>query len=343
MNKEIDIERFLDLSGSIPIIDVRSPGEFEHAHIPGAYNLPLFNNLEREIVGTTYKKIGREDAILKGLELVGVKLADFVRSAKKISLENKLLVHCWRGGMRSASMAWLLNTAGIETQTLIGGYKSYRRYIKTQFARKAKILVLGGMTGSGKTELLYHLQNSNQQVIDLEKLANHKGSAFGALGQAEQCSTEQFENLLYEEWKNLDFEKIVWFEDESQAIGKIRIPEEIYIQMRKSHLINVIISKEIRIERLFKEYGNFNLELLKNALSKIKKRLGGLNAAKAIEAIENNDIKQAIDISLIYYDKAYLYGLSNREIDKIHDVRLDGPEHEKNALKILQSIEGIYI
>jgi tRNA 2-selenouridine synthase len=341
MNSNIDIEQFLELSETTPIIDVRAPVEYNHAHIPGAYNIPLFSDEEREKVGTLYKKTGRDEAILLGLELVGLKLGDLVRSAKKISRENKILVHCWRGGMRSSSMAWLLNTAGIETKVLNGGYKTYRRYVKSQFEKKAKLAILGGMTGSGKTEILKHLHQNGQQFIDLEKLANHKGSAFGALGQEEQCSTEQFENLLFQQWIKLDLSKVTWLEDESQAIGRIRIPEEIYNQIRESALIQIIIPKQLRINRLNEEYGSFEHDLLINSIERIKKRLGGLNTNLATEAIHNQDIKKAIDISLAYYDKAYLFGLSKRTKESIYDLPLDGIDPKINAQKVLQFYQSL--
>jgi tRNA 2-selenouridine synthase len=335
MVKHIDIEEFLELSENIPIVDVRSPKEYDHARIPGAFNIPLFDDKEREKVGTLYKQKGRDEAILCGLELVGPKLGNLVREAKKLSTDNKILVHCWRGGMRSGSMAWLLGTAGMDVKVLNGGYKTYRRHVKSLFQKQANIVILGGMTGSGKTEILAELNELGEQVVDLEGLANHKGSAFGALGQEEQCSTEQFENLLFNEWKKLDLEKPVWLEDESQAIGKIRIPEEVFVQIRENHLINVIIPKELRIQRLLKEYGNFDKELLVSSVLKIKKRLGGLNTAIAIDSINNQQIDKAIDFSLTYYDKAYQYGLSKRNQDKILNLELKQIDPKENASIIL--------
>ena len=336
MQKIIEIEEFLNLADEIPVIDVRAPKEYIHAHIPGAYNIPLFDDDEREKVGTLYKQKGRDEAILCGLELAGPKLGNLVREAKKIAPGNKVLVHCWRGGMRSASMAWLLSTAGMDVRILSGGYKTYRRHLKSSFQKKAQIIILGGMTGSGKTEILTNLKKLNQQVIDLEAYANHKGSAFGGLGQEEQCSTEQFENLIFNEWKLLDFNKPVWLEDESQAIGKIRIPEEIYEQIRENVLINIIIPKELRIKRLLKEYGHFDKELLIHSVLKIAKRLGGLNTSLAIDSINNQNIGKAIDLSLIYYDKAYQFGLSKRDTHKIYDLGLNGIDPGENAAIILE-------
>jgi tRNA 2-selenouridine synthase len=132
MSKKIEIDKFLELSKSTAIIDVRSPKEFAEGHIPGAFNIPLFNDDERAIVGTNYKKNGKETAVFSGLEIVGRKLVPIVKQAKEISRNNNLLVHCWRGGMRSSSMAWLFETIGLKTQVLEGGYKAYRKNFKSK-------------------------------------------------------------------------------------------------------------------------------------------------------------------------------------------------------------------
>ncbi len=335
MTQQLEISEFIEQSEHIPVIDVRTPAEFAHAHISGAINIPIFTNEERTQVGTSYKKQGKDKAVILGLELVGSKLAGFVKQAKKIAVNNKLLVHCWRGGMRSASMAWLFDTAGIQTTTLNGGYKSYRRHIKDSFAKNYKLIVLGGMTGSGKTEILKAMAEQGEQFIDLEKLAHHKGSAFGSLGQLEQYSTEQFENNLYEDWKKLDEGRIVWLEDESQAIGSVRLPEELYIRIRKSPVLKVNLPKSERINWLVKDYGSFDKEKLKSAVLRIQKRLGGLRAKEAIQSIEMNDFHKVADITLEYYDKAYNYGLKMREENSVFDIDLNKIMPDENAKKII--------
>lgn len=335
MVESLNINDFLKQAEKIPVIDVRTPAEFEHAHIPGAYNIPLFSNEERAQVGTTYKKQGKELAVELGLKLVGSKLYDFVRQAKKIAKDKKLLVHCWRGGMRSASMAWLFQTAGLDVKTLEGGYKAYRRYVKRFFAQDFKLIVLGGMTGSGKTGILEAMQAMGEQVINIEKIARHKGSAFGALGEKKQPSTEQFENNLYESCKNINIEKEVWVEDESQAVGYVRIPEELYVQIRKAPIIKVNIPKNERIRYLLDEYGHFDKELLEKSILKIKKRLGGQQTQEAINALYEGNIVKAIEISLNYYDKAYNYGISKRNPDLIFEMNLGKIDVRENAHKIL--------
>jgi tRNA 2-selenouridine synthase len=341
MVKQINIERFFDLTETIPVIDVRSPKEFEHAHIPGAINLPLFSNEERARVGICYKNEGRQAAVLLGLEIAGPKLAYFALKAQELSVNNQLVIHCWRGGMRSSSMAWLFGTLGIKTFVLEGGYKAYRRFIKNRFAEKANFIVLGGLTGSGKTEILKELAKMGQQVIDLEDLANHKGSAFGALGQNAQTSTEQFENNLYEIWKTLDLNRPIWIEDESKTIGKIGVPDELYWKIRNATVIAVDLPVNERLSYLLREYGDFSANELKESLTKIKKRLGGKDFTIAVEAIANDNIESAAVIALNYYDKAYRYGLSKRNTEKVHHIELNSIDHKRNASEVLKLLEKI--
>jgi len=308
---------FLQLSLQIPIIDVRAPEEYLQGHIPGAINLPLFDDDERAAVGITYTRTGRDAAMLKGLEISGPKLQDFVRQAKKITSTGELLLHCWRGGMRSEAMAWLFTFSGIKTTVLEGGYKAYRRYIRQSFTNGQQVLVLGGMTGSGKTETLKHLSSLGEQVLDLEALAHHKGSAFGALGQADQPTNEQFENDLAHQWLALDSRKPVWIEDESRNIGKVIIPEQLFIKMSTAPLAFIDIPFEIRVERLMKEYGGFDAAMLSSLIDRISKRIGGDIANSAKISLRQGDIKNAVSIVLAYYDKTYQYGISKRDKSKI--------------------------
>ena len=154
MIEKIDIETFLKLSNEIPVIDVRSPSEYKQGHIPGAINIPLFTDEERAEVGTTYKRKSKQDAVILGLKIVGPKMQSFAKTALKTANKNRVLMHCWRGGMRSESMAWLFSTIGIETKLLKNGYKSYRAFIKKELSKPYKLIILSGYTGSGKTEIL---------------------------------------------------------------------------------------------------------------------------------------------------------------------------------------------
>lgn len=310
----IPIEAFLEQQkAGNPIIDVRSPAEFEAGHIPGALNIPLFSNEERAEVGTLYKQSGQEPAILRGLEIIGPKMAGFVRRAKEIPFQDQLLVHCWRGGMRSGSFGWLLNTAGLQAVTLAGGYKSYRHELLTFFDTRFPLYILTGGTGSGKTELLHLLREKGEQVVDLEGLAHHKGSVFGGMGQQEQPPSEQFQNELFLQMKEMDLSRPIWLEDESISLGNVFIPHPLWNQLRRAPLIRTELSRPARVERLVKEYGQFDSKELAAAIQKIGKRLGGQHAKAALEALEKNNLEEVASILLTYYDKAYEIGISKRK------------------------------
>ncbi len=340
---KVNVEYFLDHRQDAPLVDVRSPAEYSHAHIPGAVNIPLFDNEERAIVGTLYKKSGKEAAILKGLEITGPKLTAFVKKARTIAPHKKLFIHCWRGGMRSESMAWLFETSGIQSTIIEGGYKAYRQYIKAAFDQPTVFLILGGMTGSGKTYILRNLKMLGEQVVDLEGLANHKGSAFGGIAQDQQPSTEQFENNLFEEWSNLNLKKPVWLEDESKAIGKVHIPGEIFVKMRKSKVIEIRRSKEQRVKILEDDYAALDPEELKQSVLRISKRLGGLKTKEIIDAIENKSFGNAIGMVLDYYDKTYLKGLGSRDPSTIFPVYLQSDNLMENAKTVRHFVREEFI
>lgn len=325
---------FLEKSISIPLIDVRSPAEYAHAHIPGAVNLPLFDNAERAQVGTCYKQVGRDEAVLLGLELVGPKLADFVKTTRQIAPNGEVLLHCWRGGMRSGSFAWLLETAGFKTYTLVGGYKAYRSQVLAAFEQPHQIFILGGKTGSGKTEILHELSKIGAQMIDLEGIANHKGSSYGAIGQAGQPSSEQFENDLYHHWQTLDATRPLWLEDESRSIGTCTIPQELWVQMRNAPVAFIDLPKAARVARLVQEYACYDHTLLLQATDRIKNRLGGQHYKAALEALDQRDYAQVADLTLNYYDKAYLHGLSKRTDSEVFtiDVQADSPKQTAQML-----------
>jgi tRNA 2-selenouridine synthase len=334
----LPIDNFLEKVKTIPLVDVRSPKEFEQGHIPGAINMPLFDNDERAAVGTKYKQTGKDAAVLLGLEFVGPKMADFVRNSRKIALNGEILVHCWRGGMRSGSFAWLLNTAGLHAETLQHGYKAYRQYVLDFFEKPQNLLILGGKTGSGKTEILEKMQELGEQVIDLEGLAHHKGSSYGAINELPQPTTEQFENNLYEEWQKLDFSGRIWLEDESKNIGSVHIPNGLWNQMRQARVVFANVPKEIRIRRLVQMYTDCDVNLLREATQRIEKRLGGLDFKLAMQALEEKDFARVADLTLNYYDKAYLYGIAQRLPEKVQTIVLSEEDSLANAKTILSEI-----
>ncbi len=340
--QKITIEQFLELAKQHPVLDVRSPGEYTHAHIPTAHSLPLFTDEERKQVGTAYKQQSREAAIKMGLDYFGVKMKAMVEQAESIAadfskknIDSKtqvppswggggILVHCWRGGMRSAAVAWLLDMYGFKVYQLTGGYKAYRKWVRDQFEKEYNFNIIGGYTGSGKTLLLHELEKNNKTIIDLEKLANHKGSAFGAMGK--QPGQEMFENFLAEKLhaasNNLQalsdssspFRGLegIYIEDESQRIGNLQLPMPLWYTMRKSPVYFMDIAFEERLDYITGEYGKQSKQMLQDAIVRIQKRLGGLETKNALQFLEEDNYKECFRILLSYYDKWYYKGLYNR-------------------------------
>lgn len=330
--ERIDIGYFLKLSEDFPILDVRSPEEFTHAHIPDAFSVPIFSDDQRKIIGTAYVKESRQIAVDHGLEFFSERmkmLHEEVRvmindlGKEKNSKQNTLLIYCWRGGMRSEAVAWLLNLYGFKIYVLRGGYKAYRKWALALFEKKYTLKVLGGFTGSGKTVVLKELQRKGEIIIDLERLASHKGSAFGSLGEDPQPTHEMFENLLaIELWKietlynGTDCTKNelpIWIEDESVHIGTVGIPKIFWQQMRNSPLLFLDVPFDERVKFIVNSYGEFEKQELINCILRIQKRLGGLNAKNAIQYLSTGDLNSAFAILLKYYDKMYGESLYNRE------------------------------
>lgn len=345
----IDIPALLKMSCEHPVIDVRSEGEFAHAHFPGAISVPLFDNEERGIIGTAYKKESKQKAIKIGLKMFGKKMVDIVEKLERI-LDNEpgrlvsktVIVHCWRGGMRSGGVGWLLDLYGFKVYTLTGGYKAFRRWSMQQLEKDYSLQVIGGYTGSGKTGVLQEMKKRNVPVIDLEDLARHKGSAFGNIGMPPQPSQEMFENLLALELfkaddscRTDDSYKLtddgqktdtfllstvnsqpsicIWIEDESQRIGLVNLPTSFYKMMRSKTLYFLNVPFTERLKHIVAEYGKADKEELIKAVTRIEKRLGGLEAKTAVKHLTEDNLELSFQILLKYYDKQYLKGLQTRE------------------------------
>jgi tRNA 2-selenouridine synthase len=297
-----------------PIFDARTPSEFRDGHLPGAINLPLFSDAERAEVGTLYKQEGRREAILCGLDAVGPKMRWLVEEVEREAQPPaKVLVHCWRGGMRSSSLAWLLETYGFEVTVLDGGYKAYRRHVLEVCETELPgLVVVGGLTGCGKTEVLDELRALGEQVIDLEGLANHRGSSFGGI-ERDEVTQQQFDNDLAGVIAGLDPSKPVWVEDESRMVGRCRVPVPLFEQKKDAPMICLEVPRPQRLERLVDEYGAHPVDELIEAFERIKKRLGAERFQIALEAIESGDLEPACHEALRYYDKAYSYGIEERD------------------------------
>lgn len=332
MESRLSAPDFLAERAARVVLDVRSPGEYAQGHIPGAVSFPLFSDEERAQVGIFYKQKSKEAALELGLEIVGPKMAGFVRRAGELAPERRLAVHCWRGGQRSGSMAWLLRQAGFDVVTLEGGYKNYRRHVLDSFGNwNLKIMVVGGKTGTGKTKILHALRDLGEQIIDLEKLAHHKGSAFGFIGEAPQPTVEQFENDLFDALLALAPTQRVWIENESRSIGRVYVPEGFWASMKNAPLLNIEIPDEARVQNLLADYVSTDKAALETAFRKIDKKLGGQHLKAALEALAGDDFATAARIALHYYDKTYQHCLDTNPSPDIRYLKFEYGKPEKIA------------
>lgn len=344
--RRLPIQDFLSQLADAIVIDVRSPAEYAQGHIPGAVNLPLFTNEERKVVGTAYKQESREKAIKIGLDYFGPKMRGIVEQVEGMcevrntkydsdfgsdkpqtpNPKPQILLYCWRGGMRSGAIAWLLQLYGFDVAVLAGGYKAFRTHVLKTFGQPFPFKVIGGYTGSGKTELLQSLKTKDEAIIDLEAIARHKGSAFGNIGMPKQPTQEMFENQLSLELLAVSSKQEhsglsssfkgtggIWIEDESQRIGQLNIPSALWKTVRQSPVYFLQIPFDERLKHIVEEYGAMEKCALGEAIRRISKRLGGLQTKEALRHLEEGAITNCFSILLSYYDKHYLKGLHNRE------------------------------
>jgi len=323
------VEAFLAAAG--PLIDLRSPAEFAQGHIPGATNLPLFDNDERAEIGTLYKQQGRQVAVLRGLALVGPRMESLGTALLAALAEHRiessaaapshnapcLRLHCWRGGMRSGSVAWLAGQLDLPVLLLGGGYKAYRNWVLELFERPWPLRLLGGRTGTGKTDLLLALQERGVAVLDLEGRAHHRGSSFGALGLPPQPSSEHYENLLAADLAALQGAGEIWLEAESSQVGRCRIPNGLWLQMKAAPALQVERPLAWRVEQLVAVYGCQDPTDLAEATRRIAKRLGPQRTALALEAIAAADWATACRQMLDYYDRCYDHDLSSHAVQAV--------------------------
>jgi len=292
-------------------------------------------------VGTIYKKMGRIPAIEKGLEIVGPKMALFVQQAMKIAQLSQVCIYCWRGGMRSESMAWLFERVDIKCHLLEGGYKSYRNYLLERVGDIPNLIVIEGSTGSGKTEILQMLRTINEQIIDLEDIANHKGSVFGGIGQEPQPTTQQFQNKIYDEILGFDLSKRVWIEGESQTVGRVFLPDPLWACMNSAQNFEIIVPREERIGRLVREYGSLPSEMMENAISAIVQRLGDQRMREILLLYRENDLTMVADKLLEYYDQTYRYSREKYK-KKITEIILPDADTTSNATILLNRATELF-
>jgi len=315
-----------------PLIDVRSPSEYEYGHIPGAINISLLNDEQRHLVGILFKKNGQTAAVELGFELIGHLFHLYIKQARAVAPNGRVYLYCWRGGLRSNTMAWILSAAGFDVTIIENGYKSYRRLALKVFTSFSRFLVISGATGAGKTEILHQLNSAGEVILDLEAIANHKGSVFGAFGQKPQSTQEHFENLIALELFRKASASVIWVEHESRMIGKLRIPDGVYSRLLSSPIVLIERSFSQRKSRILLEYGIFPNELLATQTALLRPRLGNDATKFALEALHADDKNTWVDIMLNYYDKSYSFAFQKQAPKKVVNIN---SEHIKAAELII--------
>ncbi len=334
----LSIEDFLRLrDAGHPVIDVRSPSEYRRGHIKAAHSLPLLQDDERAKVGTLYVREGRQQAFLEGLRTVQTRFTAMTqRLISLAATERPLLIYCWRGGMRSNSVAQLARWAGLSAATLRGGYKAYRRHLLEVFEKGPfSLRVLAGFTGSGKTDVLHAMAQQGAQILDLEALARHRGSVFGHLMMPRQPATQQFQNDLFESLRTLDFQKTIWVEDESFRIGSVVLPEPFYRRLRQAPAVLVDVPFEERLQRILASYGKAPLSALRQAASRLERYLPLPIWRQVMTHLRQGRIPDAAALLLHYYDRKYAHGMARRFPHRLPRIDAANKSPEQIARELL--------
>ncbi|MBI3032160.1 tRNA 2-selenouridine(34) synthase MnmH [Candidatus Woesearchaeota archaeon] len=326
MVEKITIQKCIDQN--FVFFDTRTPNEFAEDHIPGAISLPLFSNEERAIVGTIYKQVGKEQAIEEGIKYFSAKLDTFFKEVKQYK-QQKIVIYCWRGGMRSKAVASFLESIGFDVFQLEGGHKAYRTYVREQLPKISlpkNILVLWGLTGVGKTELLITLKKQEYNTLDLEGLAQHRSSMFGGIGLKPRTQ-KMFESYLFQALKTLENKNYVFTEGESKKIGNVQIPDFLMESIKKGINIRVNENIEKRAKRITKEYYQDPemIEEIKKIIPKTKQKVGKQQVQMMLNALEQKDFITTNKILLeYYYDPLYKYTIDAIKYESIITNDIEG-------------------
>lgn len=324
MQETIELEEALQQqqrNGAV-LIDVRTPAEFAEATIPGAVNVPVFSNEERIEVGTLFKQQGKKVARKLGVELVAPKIPRLMEQVETVrqGYSGPVIVFCWRGGMRSLAMTSFINLAGIPARQLIGGHKGFRRKVLDYFEQQQwpPIFVLRGLTGVGKTRVLHQLQQLDYPVVDLEGLANHRGSAFGALGLEPQPAQKMFDALLWQRLEQLKDKPYLVTEGESLHIGRLMVPKSFHQAMQIQTSVWLTASLEVRTQIILEDYPALDQlrEQFKRPINALKERLGSAVVSEFLALLNAGQWDKLVrELMVRYYDPLYLHTLPEQRVE----------------------------
>ena len=303
------------LSDGIVLLDVRSPKEFAEGSIPGALSRPLFDNMERSEIGTIYKLIGRDAAIEKGFEFIEPRIQQFLSTISDVKV-NQLVVYCARGGMRSSSVVRMLHHHGFRVSQMQGGYKKYRQFVLQQLDNPMPpLIVLHGQTGVGKTLLLKKLPGH----LDLEDLAQHRSSLFGAIHKTPRTQ-KNFEAQLVKKLRTPHDIHSLFVEGESRKVGPVIIPQTLSDAMKRGTLVLLNASLKTRISRIVDEYqicDKQSFQQVDSILQSLRVALGKVKVEQLRLWLKQEEIEKIVHMLLVeYYDPRYQHAMSGYEFAK---------------------------
>lgn len=319
----VDLDQALELrcKGAL-LVDVRTPSEFAETTIPGAINVPIFDDDERVLVGTLYKQRSKGVARRRGIELVAPKIPQMLKQIEEARDPDgpPAVVFCWRGGLRSLAITSFMNLAGIPARQLKGGHKAFRRMVSRYFEEQdwSRVLVLRGLTGVGKTQMLQQLSSEGYPVVDLEGLANHRGSAFGALGLEPQPGQKKFEALLWSRLDQLRDADYLLTEGESLHIGRLVVPKRFHLAMQEEVSLWLDASLDYRVQVILEDYPALDdlSDAFRPPILALKERLGKNAVNEMLELLERKDWERLVrELMIRYYDPLYLHTLPERRRD----------------------------
>lgn len=323
-------------------IDCRTPAEFAETTIPGAVNIPLFDDAQRAQVGLLYKEMGPGPARRLAVDLVSPRIPAMIRQVDELLDDRRrpLVVFCWRGGMRSRALTAFLDLAGFSARQLTGGHKAFRAEVR-DFLEKGewgRLFVLRGLTGVGKTRILHRLRGEGYPVIDLEGLANHRGSAFGALGQGEQPSQKAFEARLWEALRQIPPGGYALAEGESKHIGKVVLPPRVYEALQAETSLWLEASLDYRIQLILQEYpvDCIPREEFVPPIVALKRRLGTETVERLLALLQAGKWRELVaDLMVLYYDPLYFHTHPDRRIE------IDLEPEEEGIAQLKESIRRL--